>query len=514
MNRAPTNEPNPRIAHKWKVLISVVFGTFMVILDTTVVNVAFQTLRHEFDAPIADAQWIISLYVLVLGIATPLAGFLADRFGIKRAYLSGLALFTFGSVLCGLAPSLAWLVTARAIQGLGGGFCVPLGSAQLLRTFPAREQGRALGVFGIVIVLAPAMGPVVGGALVDLGLWRWIFFVNVPIGILGITLGSRFLREFASPHTIHMDWLGLVTEMIGFGAILFAASIAEVEGWTSPRTQLWLMTGLLGLAAFAFVELRIAKHPLLDLRLFRRRTFLIASLVGYASIIALFGAEFLMPLYLQMLRGTSALEAGLILLPMAMAAGIASPTAGRIYDHTGPRPLLVIGFILLSINTWQFSLLDANTPIPWVMTLLAIRGAALGLTVQTTFVAALSVVAGPALARGTSLVNATRNVVQSLGVALLATVLASTLSPQTRRIQLDVLSPVEADSSITGLCRPTGLAGPLFDAARQTACAESVRGFELAYRLTFVAALLALFLATMLPGWPAPWGGRTSHHPD
>jgi DHA2 family multidrug resistance protein len=516
------------------VLISVVFGAFMVILDTTVVNVAFQTLRREFDAPIADAQWIISLYVLVLGIATPLAGFLADRFGIKRSYLAGIALFTLGSLLCGFAPSLWWLVAARAFQGLGGGFAVPLGSAQLLRAFPAHEQGKALGFYGIVIVLAPAMGPVLGGALVDLGLWRWIFFVNVPVGLLGLALGFRFLRESASAHAVRMDWLGLLTEMLGFGALLFATASAEISGWRSPRTQLWFTTGLLGLAAFTFVELKVASHPLLDLRLFRRRTFLLASFVGYVSVIALFGAEFLLPVYLQMLRGTSALDAGLILLPMAIAAGIASPIAGHIYDRTGPRPLLVFGFALLCLNTWQFALLDADTPFSSIMALLAVRGAALGMTVQTTFVAALSVVSGTALARATSLVNATRNVVQSVGVALLATVLASTLSPDARRAQLDVLESVQAGETVTGLCttpRPgaadvsaesgepsrPGTVAPgqsIASATRSAACNESLAGFSRAYRLTFVASVLALLLGAMLPGWPGQWGGRTSHHPD
>jgi hypothetical protein len=326
-----------------------------------------------------------------------------------------------------------------------------------------------------------------------------------------------------------MDWLGLITEVVGIGAILFAASRAEAEGWSSPTTQIWLMTGIIGLAAFAFVELRIASHPLLDLRLFKRPTFLTASLIGYVTVIALFGAEFLLPVYLQMLRGVSALDAGLILLPMAIAAGIASPIAGRIYDHTGPRPLLVAGFALLCINTWQFSLLDASTPFPRIMILLAIRGAALGLTVQSTFVAALSVVSGPALARGTSLVNATRNVVQSIGVALLATVLASTLSPDTHRLQLEITEAGLGNSDIPGLCVssaagaasgttaedriPPLAVGPARDVSpdRAAACGESLHGFQRAYRLTFVAALFALLLGALLPGWPGRWAGRTSH---
>ncbi|MCI0433772.1 MAG: multidrug efflux MFS transporter [Gemmatimonadetes bacterium] len=540
----PDPIPVERLAYKWKVLVGSVFGVFMVVLDTTVVNVAFQTMRAEFGAQISEAQWIISVYVLVLGIATPLAGYSADRYGIKRSYVAGLTIFAFGSLLCGLAPSLGFLIAARALQGFGGGIALPLGSAQLFRAFPAHEQGRALGLFGIVIVFAPAIGPVLGGALVDLDLWRWIFFINVPIGVVGVHLASRLLREQRSPRDHAMDWPGLITEMIGFGAILYAASIAEIEGWLARGTVVWLAIGLVGLVAFVYVELRVAKDPLLDVRLFGRRVFLLSCLVGYVTIVALFGAEFLMPLYLQMMRGIPALDAGLMLLPMAVTAGIATPIAGLIYDRTGPRPLLVTGFTLLAFNTWQFAMLGADTAIPWILALLAIRGIALGLTVQTTFVSALSIVSGAALPRATSLVNATRNVVQSIGVALLATVLASTLSPLTREIHLEVQHSLEAGGEAAGVCplaarpdrlgaaataaeserpgeatrsdqnagRRPGIPERHDAAALRTACAEGLAGFARAYRLTLYASLLALLLGALLPGWPGRWGGRTSDH--
>jgi len=522
---APAPPPPPPLPppaqYRYRVLVSVVFGVFMVVLDSTVVNVAFQTLRREYGATLSSAQWIISLYVLALGVATPVSGFLADRFGIKRTYILGLAGFVVGSFLCGMAPTLPLLFAARAVQGLAGGIALPLGTAQLLRAFPPNEQGKALGLFGIVLVFAPAIGPVLGGALVDAGLWRWIFFINVPIGAFGVFLASRSLREYRSHREHRMDWPGLFTEAIGFGAILYGAALAESAGFGSARTLLWLGIGLAGLAAFALVELRIAREPLLDLRLYGKRTFLIASLVGYVTVLALFGAEFMLPVYLQLLRGLSGLEAGLTLLPMAIAAGIATPTAGRLYDRIGARPLLVTGFALLTFNTWQFALLDAETPIGWIRFLLVVRGTALGMTVQTTFVSALSVVPAPALARGTSLVNAMRNVTQSVSVAILAAVLASTFSTTSRAIQLayqdagDVAgicvagyggTPVSA--TVTG-ARTQGVdAVPLTRAALARACDEGIAGFERAYRLTFVAALIALLLGSLLPGWPGRWGGR------
>jgi DHA2 family multidrug resistance protein len=520
------SRPSRPLPYKWKVLATVIFGLFMVILDTTVVNVAFPSLRQDFGASLADAQWIISVYVLALGISTPLAGFLADRFGIKRIYLGGLATFVVGSLLCGLAPNLWLLVAARALQGMGGGVMMPLGIALLLRTFPAAEQGLALGVFGIAALVAPALGPIMGGWLVDQNLWRMIFFINPPIGTIGVLLGSRLLREHKSERKPAFDLLGLVTEVIGFGAVLYAASIAADQGWTSGHVLLWFGIGAVGLVLFALVELFVAKEPLLDLRLFRKRTFLNANLLGYVSVIALFGAEFLMPVYLQALRGRTAFETGIILLPMAITGGLATPLAGRLYDRVGPRPLVGVGFSILLINTWQLSLLQGDTPIGWIVFLLALRGIALGLTVQTTLVTALSVVPLRDLARGSSLTNATRQVVQSIGVALLATVLASTVSPQAAQLQSQFVSGSGATngSHVPGLCDATTGAGiaagynssggvpvylpPDLGVMLQEACRENVAGFERAYRITFYAAFVALALGLMLPGWPLKWAGR------
>ena len=498
----------------------------MVILDTTVVNVAFQTLRSEFGASLNDSQWIISVYVLALGISTPLAGYLADRFGIKQIYLTGLSVFALGSLVCGFSPSLGVLIAARALQGIGGGIALPLGTALLLRTFPPAEQGVALGVFGVAALVAPAVGPILGGFLVDQNLWRFIFFINPPIGVLGIFLGSRFLPNIQVTRKPSFDFLGLVTEVIGFGSVLYAASIAASQGWTSPSVLVWFGVGAAGLVAFALVELFVAKEPLLDLRQFRSRTFLNASVLGYVSVVALFGAEFLMPVYLQALRGKTALQTGLILLPLALTGGVSAIIAGRLYDKIGPRMLLGFGYLVLIVNTWQLSQLKGDTSQTWIMLLLALRGLALGFTVQTTFVTALSVVPVRAIARGSALVNATRQVVQSIGVAVLATVLASTLTPQITAMQQQFLdAPRQVGQAPIAVCAApaansggvsvaaAGAQGAIPPQALQMiaeACKENIAGFEKAYTITFYAAIVALVLGLMLPGWPAPWAGRRS----
>ena len=522
------------LEQKWKVLISVMFGIFMIILDSTIVNIAFPTLRRVFGASLADAQWVISIYVLALGITTPVSGYLADRFGIKRVYLLGLAIFAFGSFLCGIAPSLGLLIAARALQGFGGGIAQPLGPAQLYRAFPPKEQGTALGIFGIALVVAPALGPILGGWLVDINLWRAIFFVNVPIGIIGVILGSDFLLDFRIDGKPLFDPLGLLTAIIGFGAILYAASIAENFGWGGPFTLLALGFGFVILIVHVLIELRVAKEPMMNLRLFLNPTFLIAALVGYIATIALFGAEFMMPIYLQAFRGRTALDAGVILLAVAATSAIATPSAGRLYDKIGPRAIMVVGFLILCINTWQLSLIQGTTPISYIVILLALRGLAIGLTLQTSYVAALSSIPLDVLPRGSSLLNSTRFVVQAVSVAALATILVSFLSPDILALQNKMQDELVNVTTPYGLCETPGVAaqnnfppGTLaslsslpqtaIGAAKtkilstlQLACDQSMQGFDAAYQLTFYASIAALILAAFLPGWPGKWGGRGS----
>lgn len=531
-------EPEGRFAYKWKVLMSVIFGIFMIILDTTVVNVALRTIQSGYGVSLPDVQWIISVYVLALGITTPMSGYLADRFGLKRIYVAGLALFVFGSFLCGLAPSVSssiWLlVAARAIQGVGGGMAQPLAAAFIYSTFPSEEQGTALGFFGIALVVAPALGPILGGYLVDQNLWQWIFFINVPIGILGVTLATRWLRERDRSRMPKADPLGLVTAAIGFGAVLFAASKVAEDGWGSGLVVTSFIVGAMALVVFALVELFVAQEPLLDLRLFKRPQFLTASLIGYVSVLALFGAEFLLPLYLQVLRGRTALETGFILLPLAFASAFATPLAGRLYDKIGPRLLVVVGYCVLLINTWQLSKLEATTPMNWILFLLALRGIALGMTVQTTFATALTAVPRQQVARGSSLINGTRFVVQSIGVAILATVLTNSLSTDVKAFQNNAQQTASTTTAKTqfGICETPGvtaqdnvppaaadqiknLPAPAQAAAKariqqgiQQACTQYVTGFERTYNVTFFAALVALVIGAFLPGWPFHWAGR------
>ncbi len=489
-------------------MITLIFGVSMTVLDSTVVHVAFPTLRREFDVGLDEAQWIISIYVLALGIATPLAGVLADRFKLKRVYIAGLCIFLVGSLLSGLAPNFGLIVGARALQGFGGGIALPLSTAMLFTTFEEHEQGRALGIYGMVMIVAPALGPILGGLLTDANLWRWIFFINIPIGLIGIGLAVKTLRMTEPKRSIGFKPVSLVMIAVGFGSALYAASSVNHYGWISVRVLTFFGIAAAALSAFVAYDLKCARDSLLELRLFTDATFLKANLVGFVAVIALFGAEFLMPVYLQSLRGRTALQTGFILIPIAATAGLLNPIVGKIYDKIGPRLLVITGAAILLINTWQFANLSSSTSISHIIFLLVLRGLAISLVMQPTYTTALGVVPKESVPRGSSLVNSMRFVVQALGVAVLATLLASTLSPEVKQFQRDLQSQPTVQSNGLGLCEQQANVTPDASSQLRRACDENLLGFARAYKFTFFAALVALVLGTFLPGYPFEWAGR------
>ena len=502
--------------YKWKVLASVVFGTFMVILDSTAVNVALPTFQRVFSAKVDQVDGILTAYVLALGIVTPLAGWFSERFGIKRVYLVSLGLFVAGSILCAFAPSLPLLIAFRALQGLGGGMLGPLGISLLFGAFPERERGAAFGLYGIPLVVAPASGPVLGGYFVQYLDWRYIFFINIPVGIVGILLGSFWLRESRRGNAARFDIPGVLLSCISFGTLLYGIQRGGSDGWNSPRILMLLIIGAVTFIAFVIVELRV-KDPLLDLRLFARRTYAFANIVGWVSSIALFGAEFLLPIYLQTLRGRTPLEAGLLVLPLAISAGIVTPLAGVLYNRIGGRWLIVIGSVLLALNTWELAHLTVDTPFTTVMMIVAIRGVALGCVLQTTLTTALMGLKPVQLPRASSLLNATRNIFQSFGIAVLGTIVTNQFANYQQASVNDIHNPATAlgkqfielvqhlqQSGIPAIVAPKAAMGQLlkqiFDAHGSIFQQHFVTSLNDAYLVTFWLAVATIFLAFTLPG--------------
>jgi EmrB/QacA subfamily drug resistance transporter len=411
--------------YKWILAMVVILGVFMSILDQTIVNIAIPRLQTAFGADIHSVQWVLTAYILAQGVATPTAAFFADTLGIKRFYIISLAAFTLGSALCGVAWSLPILITFRILQGLGGAALFPLSITLLFREFPPQERGTAMGFFGVPALLAPALGPTLGGYLVTYVGWQAIFYINVPVGIVAIILSALLIHEYRPEGQTRFDFLGFFFVALGLTSILYALSSASTDGWGSTTVLGFLLGGLLSLAIFVATELIIANRdgqPLLDLRLFANGPFRAGMIANVFVIFSLFGGLFLFPIYLQNIRGLSAFQAGLILLPQALASMVSVIIGGTLVDRFGVRAVMIPGLLILAFATWQLTYISVYSSYSWIQLMFVLRGLALGLTIQPLTVATLSEISPRQLAQASSLSTVNRAVASSLGIAILATV--------------------------------------------------------------------------------------------
>lgn len=414
------------LPYKWVVASIVVFGVFMSILDQTIVNIAIPRLQTAFGADIHSVQWVLTAYILTQGVVTPTAGFFADLLGIKRFYIISLTAFTVGSALCGIAWSLPTLIFFRILQGAGGAALFPLSITMLFREFPPQERGIASGVFGVPALLAPAIGPTLGGYLVSYVGWQSIFYINLPIGIIAVILVSIFIRESRTEAGLRFDFPGFFFAALGLATLLYGLSDASTDGWGSTTVIGFIGLGLISLAIFIAVELSIVSRggrPLLDLRLFRNGPFTVSIIASLFVIFSLFGGVFIFPIYLQSLRGLSAFQAGLLLLPQALASMVTTIIGGRFVDRIGVRGVMIPGLLLLAFATWQLSYLTLYSPFWWIQLVFIVRGLALGLSIQPLTVAGLSEISPRQLPEASSLNTVARSVSSSLGIAVLATLI-------------------------------------------------------------------------------------------
>lgn len=419
------------LQYKWILAMVVILGVFMSILDQTIVNIAIPRLQTAFGADIHSVQWVLTGYILAQGIATPMAAFFSDTLGIKRFYMFSLGAFTLGSALCGIAWSLPMLILFRVLQGLGGAALFPLSLTLLFREFPPAERGMAMGAFGVPALLAPAIGPTLGGYLVTYTGWQLIFYINVPVGILALILSGILIREYRADTHPRFDFLGCFFVALGLGTLLYGLSSASTDGWGSGTVLGCVGGGLFALIIFVIVELTIARRggePLLNLYLFANGPFRISIIANVLAVFGLFGAAFIFPIYLQDLRQLSAVQAGIMLLPQALAAMVSVLIGGRLVDRFGARAVMVPGLLILGIATWQFSFLDSHTPYGWFQLLLVLRGIGMGASIQPLTVAMMAEVKPRELAQASSISTVSRAVSSSLGIAVLATLMQSQTS--------------------------------------------------------------------------------------
>lgn len=408
--------------YKYLVAVAFLFGVFMDLMDLTIVNVALPTLGHSFHAGDAALEWVVTGYLLSLAIWIPASGWIGDRFGTKKTFIFALTTFTLSSALCGLSWNVGSLIAFRLLQGVGGGMMTPVGTAMLFRAFPPSERARASLILSLPTVIAPALGPILGGALVDYVSWRWIFFVNLPVGVAGCLFSWLFLREHIEERAGGFDGRGFLLSGAELALVLYALSRGPVDGWGSAVVLASGIPGMLCLAGLVVVELR-QRIPMLDLRLLADRMFRNANIVGFAASASLVGVLFLLPLYLQTLRSFSASETGLILLPQAIGAWLFAPLCGWLYPVVGPRRLLIVALSLFAASSLMLLFVGLHTSVWWIVGIMFVRGVAIVFTFIPMQAATYATISPQDTGRASSLNNTNRQVASSFGVAVLATVL-------------------------------------------------------------------------------------------
>jgi DHA2 family multidrug resistance protein len=513
--RPPTN--------KWIVALSVTFGTLMGAIDSSIVNVALAHIRGAVGATLQEITWISTGFALATVMVMPLTGFLGRMFGQKRVYMASLLLFIAGSALCGIARSLTTLVIYRAIQGLGAGALQPTEQAILRQTFPPKEQGMAMALFGMAVMLGPAIGPTLGGYIVDNYTWPWIFYINLPVGVLGFMMVYRFVhepedithanREAAEKQRRNMDRAGIVLMCISLAALQYVLEEGQRDDWFESSTIVALtLVSLFAGAAFVIRELS-APVPAVNLSLFKDKVFVSGTLIGAVMFAMLMANMFLLPVFMQELLGFTATQSGLALMPRVLIMMVATPIVGRIYNIVSPRVVIGFGVILFSIGAYQMSHFTLDTTASGIVSAILIQGVGFSCLFVPLTTTALSTIPRTKLPDATGLNSLLRQIGGSMGLAIFATLLGrygtvakAALSAHvtlTRPEVVDRLQAAQRGLMARGLDAATAKAMAIGSLAMTVGRESTVMAFEKLFLLAGILFLgvlpLLLFLKVSRP---------------
>jgi EmrB/QacA subfamily drug resistance transporter len=409
---------------KWLTLASVSFGLFMIMLDNTVVNVALPSIQRDLGAGLSELEWIVTGYALTFASLMLVGGKLADAYGRRLLFVVGIVVFTLASLMCGLAASAEMLIGFRVLQGAGAALMNPATLSIIAATFPPRERGTAIGIWAGTSALALAIGPLVGGLITEHVNWNWIFFINVPIGALGIAASYLFIDESRDETHERLDLPGLFTSALGLFALTYGLIEANTYGWGSARILAVFALAAVALVAFVALEKR-QRAPMLPLELFRNRTYTGANLVMFLVALAMFGVFFFVSLYMQNILGYSAVQAGAAFLPMTLLIVLVAPIAGKASDRIGSRGLMTGGMLLLSLQLLLFSRLGADASFWNLLPALLIGGVGMAMTMTPSAAAATRSVPVDKAGIGAAVLNCARQVGGTMGVAILGAIVAA-----------------------------------------------------------------------------------------
>jgi EmrB/QacA subfamily drug resistance transporter len=408
---------------KWFTLGAVSFGLFMIMLDNTVVNVALPSIQRDLGVGLSELEWIVTGYALTFAALMLIGGKVADAYGRRLIFVIGIAVFTLASLWCGLAASGDMLIAARIVQGIGAALMNPATLSIIAATFPPRQRGTAIGIWAGVSALALAIGPLVGGLITEHISWNWIFFVNVPVGVLAIVASFLFIDESRDRTHERLDIPGLLTSAVGLFALTYALIEANSYGWGSARIVGSFVLAAVALTAFVMLELR-QRAPMLPLQLFRNLTYTGANLVILLVALAMFGVFFFVSLYMQNILGYSAVQAGAAFLPMTILIILVAPIAGKTSDRVGSRGLMTAGMLLIAVQLLYFSQLSAHATFWALLPALLVGGVGMALTMTPSAAAATRSVPVDKAGVGSAVLNAARQVGGSMGIALMGAIVA------------------------------------------------------------------------------------------
>jgi DHA2 family multidrug resistance protein len=418
-------------AYKWVLLANVMMGTFMAVLDATIVNVGLPKIMASFGVGIDKIEWVITAYMLALAVMLPTSGWLADKFGYKRIYFFGLMLFTLGSLMCGLSENENMLIFSRVVQGLGGGMIQPLGMAIISREFPPEKRGIAIGFWVISAAASVSFGPLIGGYLVDNFSWEFIFDVNVPVGTFAMIATFIIQEEYKARDLRKFDLVGFISVSVFLPVLLFALAegnaASNSQGWSAPYILLSFAISIIAFVVFITTELTV-KNPLIDIGLLKDRNFGIANLIMFLFGIGVFGGVFLLPLYLQNSLGYTALQSGMVFLPVGIIQGFIAPITGIITDRINAKLPVVVGLLLLTVSFYVVTNLSFMTERDHIMVSLYLRGIAMGMMFTSLSTVALFDIRREKMAQASAMLNTIRQLGGSLGVAIMATLLTSRIA--------------------------------------------------------------------------------------
>ncbi|HDF1509250.1 TPA: DHA2 family efflux MFS transporter permease subunit [Staphylococcus aureus] len=482
-----------------KILAALLFGMFIAILNQTLLNVALPKINTEFNISASTGQWLMTGFMLVNGILIPITAYLFNKYSYRKLFLVALVLFTIGSLICAISMNFPIMMVGRVLQAIGAGVLMPLGSIVIITIYPPEKRGAAMGTMGIAMILAPAIGPTLSGYIVQNYHWNVMFYGMFIIGILAILVGFVWFKLYQYTTNPKADIPGIIFSTIGFGALLYGFSEAGNKGWGSVEIETMFAIGIIFIILFVIRELRM-KAPMLNLEVLKFPTFTLTTVINTVVMLSLYGGMILLPIYLQNLRGFSALDSGLLLLPGSLIMGLLGPFAGKLLDTIGLKPLAIFGIAVMTYATWELTKLNMDTPYMTIMGIYVLRSFGMAFIMMPMVTAAINALPGRLASHGNAFLNTMRQLAGSIGTAILVTVMTTQTTQHLSAFgeELDKTNPVVQDHMRELASQYGGQEGAmkvLLQFVNKLATVEGINdAFIVATIFSIIALILCLFL--------------------